>query len=321
MEGARRAYFNRRCSLWRPTGCHYDVSFQMTKRRSVSIVTPVYNGADYLEECLDSVLAQTLKDWDLAIVDNASTDKTPIIAERYARRDPRIRHVRFEDHVDLPANVNRAYLQVNPDSTWCKPLMADDWLYPNCIEQMVTAGEELDSIGLVTSYQRQGDYVLLTQVPYDQKVVPGRSVIAQNLVTGANVTGGPTAQMYKTSLVLRGGVFLEMGLEHDDTDAAFRILLDYDLGFVHQVLTYVRRQGERRTDRALQMGSDLTEQLLFIVRYGPAGSRRATLSGGLASSAPYLHNLASEAAGSTLPFAEQGILSLSSRHSLEAQRC
>ena len=57
----------------------------------VSIVTPVYNDAEYLAKCIESVLAQTYQHWDYTIVDNCSTDGSADIACTYAAKDPRIR--------------------------------------------------------------------------------------------------------------------------------------------------------------------------------------------------------------------------------------
>ena len=53
----------------------------------VSIVTPVYNGEAYLEECIESVLAQTYTHWEYIIVNNCSTDNTLDIARRYESKD------------------------------------------------------------------------------------------------------------------------------------------------------------------------------------------------------------------------------------------
>ena len=49
----------------------------------VSVVTPVYNGAEYLVECIESVVNQTYANWEYVIVDNCSTDDTLAIARRY----------------------------------------------------------------------------------------------------------------------------------------------------------------------------------------------------------------------------------------------
>ena len=49
---------------------------------SVSVVTPVYNGAEFLAECIESVLAQTYTNWNYTIVNNCSTDETLAIAQK-----------------------------------------------------------------------------------------------------------------------------------------------------------------------------------------------------------------------------------------------
>jgi len=57
----------------------------------VSIVMPARNREAYIAEAIESVIAQTYQDWELIIVDDASTDRTKAIAEEYAARDSRIR--------------------------------------------------------------------------------------------------------------------------------------------------------------------------------------------------------------------------------------
>lgn len=71
---------------------------------AVSIGMPVYNGAQYIREALDSLLAQTFTDFELIISDNASSDMTQGICEEYARRDSRIRYVRQGENKGAAAN-------------------------------------------------------------------------------------------------------------------------------------------------------------------------------------------------------------------------
>ena len=72
----------------------------------VSVGMPVYNGAPFLREALDSWLAQEFEDFELIVSDNASTDDTPRILEEYARRDPRLRIVRRPETVYIVKNFN-----------------------------------------------------------------------------------------------------------------------------------------------------------------------------------------------------------------------
>jgi len=57
----------------------------------ISLGLPVFNGEDYLRDCIDAILAQSFRDFELVISDNASTDSTGRICREYAAYDPRIR--------------------------------------------------------------------------------------------------------------------------------------------------------------------------------------------------------------------------------------
>jgi glycosyltransferase involved in cell wall biosynthesis len=75
----------------------------------VSIGIPVYNGERYLEESLESFLAQTFREFELIICDNASTDRTSKICGSFAARDARIRYVRNPTNVGAAANYRLAF--------------------------------------------------------------------------------------------------------------------------------------------------------------------------------------------------------------------
>ena len=71
----------------------------ISPRPRVSIGMPVYNGARFIAETLDSILAQSFPDWELIISDNASTDHTPEICRDYAAHDHRIRYERNSQNI------------------------------------------------------------------------------------------------------------------------------------------------------------------------------------------------------------------------------
>ena len=75
----------------------------------ISIGLPVFNGGKYLEQAINSILAQTFADFELIIVDNASIDNTQEICSRYAARDTRIHYCRNEMNLGLTRNFNRAF--------------------------------------------------------------------------------------------------------------------------------------------------------------------------------------------------------------------
>src|SRR5512145_2771821 len=118
----------------------------------VSVVTPVYNGEKYLAECIESILAQTYQNWEYIIVNNRSTDRSLEIAESYAKQDARIRLHNNQAFVGIIQNHNIAVRQIASESQYCKMVHADDWLFPECITQMVEVAEAHPSIGIVGAY-------------------------------------------------------------------------------------------------------------------------------------------------------------------------
>lgn len=71
---------------------------------SVSIGVPVFNGGPTIEAVLNSLLQQTLQDFEIIISDNCSTDETPVICERLAKKDARIRYIRQSENIGASAN-------------------------------------------------------------------------------------------------------------------------------------------------------------------------------------------------------------------------
>lgn len=72
----------------------------------LSIGIPVYNGERFLARAVESLLAQSMTDFELIIADNASTDSTQALCEEFARRDARVRYVRHPTNIGAPRNWN-----------------------------------------------------------------------------------------------------------------------------------------------------------------------------------------------------------------------
>lgn len=64
----------------------------------ISVIVPTYNYGRYLNNCLDSVVAQTLSDWECILVDNASTDNTELVVSAYVKNDDRIKYCKLDDN-------------------------------------------------------------------------------------------------------------------------------------------------------------------------------------------------------------------------------
>lgn len=235
----------------------------------VSVVTPVYNGARYLRECIESVIGQTYRDWEYLIVDNQSTDTSLELARAYAAQDRRIRVHSNERFLPLMANWNHAMRLISPRSRYCKVVHADDLLFPNCLMRMVAVAEGHPSVGIVGAYRVDEDRVNLDDMTYPTTVVPGREMCRRRLMGGADMFGSPSSILYRAGLVRERKSFYNEDNPHADSEVCFELLRDTDFGFVHQVLSYTRRHNEAETSAARRLNTHKVSHLLHMAKYGP----------------------------------------------------
>lgn len=202
----------------------------------VSVVTPVYNGEKFLAECIESVLAQTWKNWEYVILDNCCTDSTPEIIRRFAEKDSRIRIVSNQACLPIIENWNRSMTLLSPESRYCKVIHADDILFPECIERMVGAAEQHDNIALVGSYRLHGNRVTCNGLTSDETVLDGKELCRRTLRAELNVFGSPSSLLIRSDAVRKYQPFYDETFFHADKAVCFNILTNSDFAFVHQVL-------------------------------------------------------------------------------------
>jgi glycosyltransferase involved in cell wall biosynthesis len=101
----------------------------------VSVGIPVYNGENYLQTAIDSVLAQDYEDFELVISDNASTDRTADICRDYAAADRRVRYFRNRENIGAVPNFNRVFALAR--GRYFKWLSSDDVCYPALLRRCV----------------------------------------------------------------------------------------------------------------------------------------------------------------------------------------
>jgi glycosyltransferase involved in cell wall biosynthesis len=234
----------------------------------VSVVTPAYNEEKYIAECIESVRAQTYPNWECTIVNNRSADKTFAIAQQYATQDSRIRVITNETFVPALANINIAYRQTSPDSKYCKMVLADDWIFPECIERMVTVMEDHPDVGIVGAYALEGSKVLWTGLPYPSTVVSGRQMCRERFFGGPYLFGSPTSVLFRSELVRNNDPFYNESNDQADSEACFKLLAGCDFGFVHQVLTYSRERSQSRLDASRALNTMASGMLHELVVYG-----------------------------------------------------
>ena len=104
----------------------------------ISVVVPAYNAARYLAQTLESLCAQTLRSWELIVVDDGSSDDTMVIARHFALRDERI-SFRQQPNTGVAAARNAGLFAASPDAWAIMFLDADDVLEPNALAALSAA--------------------------------------------------------------------------------------------------------------------------------------------------------------------------------------
>jgi glycosyltransferase involved in cell wall biosynthesis len=234
----------------------------------ITIVTPFYNTARYLEQCIRSVLAQSYRNFEYILSDNCSTDGSLDIARRYAEQDRRIRVATHSEFVGQMPNYNRALRYVSPDSHYVKIAQADDWLEPHCMAEMVQLAEAHPRVGMVSGCFIAGDIIGGYGLPFDRNVFSGAEACRTRLTTGGTYFGSQTVLMYRAEIVRRRDPFYSETEINADTHSCFEILEHCDFGRVPQILMHLRRQEHTISGGMQRFYPQLLTSYLLVRKYG-----------------------------------------------------
>jgi glycosyltransferase involved in cell wall biosynthesis len=187
----------------------------------VSVLVPVWNGEAFLAECLESILAQDFEDMEILIADDASTDGSAALVERYAAKDSRIRWWKNPNNLGLARNFNCCLRAAKGE--YIKYVLQDDKLIsPLAIRRMVKVLDNHPEVSLVGSASQILDgrsQVIELRKYFKPGVMDGRQVIVRCAEPLSNMIGEPSVVMFRREQAARG------------YNEQLRQLLDFDLWF------------------------------------------------------------------------------------------
>lgn len=134
---------------------------------NISVIVPVYKVEPYLSRCVDSILAQTYRDFELILVDDGSPDRCGEMCESYAQEDSRI-HVIHQQNGGLSAarNTGIDWVFAHSDSRWLAFVDSDDWVHPAFLQTLYeTAEQTLCKLSVCGIYRTAGE-----NIPEEQDV-------------------------------------------------------------------------------------------------------------------------------------------------------
>lgn len=116
---------------------------------TISVIVTVYNIAPYLERCIESILNQSMADFELILVDDGSTDSCPYICDVYERKDSRVRVIHKKNRGLVSAR--KAGVQAANGAYICY-VDGDDWICPDMLEQLFTDALNTGADLVVSNY-------------------------------------------------------------------------------------------------------------------------------------------------------------------------
>ncbi len=141
----------------------------------VSIVTPLYNAERFIEEMIDSVIGQTYSNWELIIIDDASTDRSFELVKAKVRNELRIRLYQFQENKGAAAARNKGIQQAK--GKYLAFLDSDDLWLPTKLEKQVDFMEQGEKVFSFTSY-----YVLKENMNSHKKLVSAPAEVTYELL-------------------------------------------------------------------------------------------------------------------------------------------
>lgn len=206
----------------------------------VSVVLTSYGHARYVQTAIESVLAQTLPDIEVVAIDDASTDESPAILQRYAHRARVVLHAQnrgtyacLNEGIDL---TTAPYIAV---------LNSDDVWIPTKLERQVAILEREPQVGLVHTAVRfidaEGNPIAGNPLGVRFHPNPQGNLLAELLTRNLFIT---SSVLFRRECIQRCGRFEERLFGMGDWDLWLRIAEHYTIGYVPEALTLYRIHGQ-----------------------------------------------------------------------------
>jgi GT2 family glycosyltransferase len=237
----------------------------MTACDAISVVLPTHNGGDYLDQAIESIVAQTFPHWELIVVNDASTDDTASRIGAWADRDRRIRPIHLETNRRLPGALNEGFRHATADLlTWTSD---DNWYAPQAFARMADLLKHQPDVDFV--------YAGVTKVDAAGRTIGQSPPGPPEDLAVTNCVGACFLYRRKVAEAL-GGYSEDLYLA-EDYDFWLRASTQFRLQPLDELLYFYRIHSESLTEkhtRAISLATQEAVERWLRGPGGPTGSQR-----------------------------------------------
>lgn len=213
---------------------------------------PVWNGEVHLREAIDSILAQTFRDFEFIILDDGSTDATPSILEEYQKRDPRIRIIQLT-HEGIVVALNRGVQEAKAE--WIARMDCDDVAHPMRFEkQLACIAQNSNAVLCHTSVLHIGETHLIRGAGHFMR---SKALLALRLCHHSPIIH-PTV-MFRKSIFNKIGGYLPEERHAEDYGLWGRMLENGDVVGVPEALLHYRVHSNSISKKQSETQETLTQ--------------------------------------------------------------
>ena len=167
----------------------------------ISIIVPIYNGEKYLDRCIESVMNQTYKDFELILVNDGSKDKSGEICQNYANTDSRIKYIQKANGGE--GSARNAGLEII-NSRYVTFLDCDDELPSTAIEFLMKEAGKYDLI--IGGLKKDNNRDIKEYVP-KRKSISGKKEISENLISETYFLNIAVGKLYRTDIIKKNNCY------------------------------------------------------------------------------------------------------------------
>jgi len=233
---------------------------------TISVCIPSYNYKNYLSRAIESVLSQTFQNFELIIVDDASTDSSGELIKEYAEKNAKIKYIRNERNVGMAKNWNKCISLAR--GKYMSILHADDVYLPSNLEVESKILENNLDVGMVFSanYEINADgKIIHINKPFRKsKIFEGEKFVEQIIKRG-NFVRFPSVMIRKKCLN-EIGLFDESLNLTVDIEMWMRIGSFYKIAYISQPLALYRVHGLNESFKSLSAGKGILETYRALKR-------------------------------------------------------
>ncbi|WP_300382369.1 glycosyltransferase [Clostridium sp.] len=235
----------------------------------VSLIIPVFNVEEYLEECLESIIAQSFSDYEVILVDDGSTDKSRSIINDYEKRFNNIK-ILYQKNKGVSEARNLALKHASGE--YVLYVDSDDFLKSNMLELMVNKAKKTKTDIVICNYTLYYGVNSSNNKEFSYNIVESKMyypIEAVDMMLNFKLQGQLWNKLFKRSLLIENNFEFEPGRYIQDIFPVFKVInKSGKIAFIDEALYYYRqRETSTIHKRNIKLVEDYYHAMYSIIQY------------------------------------------------------